>query len=95
MMNILEITLSNILLKIWFRIKIKFKSYFETEFIFFQKWKAMILERLRQRFGFEIESNTDSNKSRCFLLTLLNLNQYIITKINAWRHECNKHLYRA
>jgi hypothetical protein len=25
----------------------------------------------------------------------INLKQYIITKINAWRHECNNHLYRA
>jgi hypothetical protein len=54
----------------------------------------MILERLRQSFGFEIESNMDSNESGHFLLALLNLKQYIITEINAWRHECNKHLYR-
>jgi hypothetical protein len=45
MKNILKITLSNILLKIWFRIKNKFKSDFETKDIF-EKWKAMILERL-------------------------------------------------
>jgi hypothetical protein len=51
----------------------------------------MILERLRRSFGFEIESNTDSNVNGCFLLALINLKQYIITKINAWRHECNKH----
>jgi hypothetical protein len=31
MMNILEITLSDILLKIWFRIEMKFKSDFETK----------------------------------------------------------------
>jgi hypothetical protein len=80
--------------EIGFRIKIKFKLDFETNDIF-QKWKAMILERLRRSFGFEIESNTDSNESGPFLLALLNLNQYIITKINVWWHECNKHLYRA
>jgi hypothetical protein len=55
----------------------------------------MILERLRRRFGFEFESNTDLNKSGRFLLELLNPKQYIITKINAWQHECNKHLYRG
>jgi hypothetical protein len=33
----------------------------------------MILERLRQSFGFEIESITDSNESGRFLLALLNL----------------------
>jgi hypothetical protein len=63
--------------------------------IIFQKWKAMILKRLQRSFGFEIESNTNLNESGRFLLTLLNLKQYIFTKINAWRHECNKHLYRA
>jgi hypothetical protein len=42
-----------------------------------------ILERLRQSFGFEIESNMDLNESGHFLLALLNLKQYIITKINA------------
>jgi hypothetical protein len=46
MMNILEITLSNILLKIWFQINIKFKLDFETKIIFFKKWKAKICERL-------------------------------------------------
>jgi hypothetical protein len=55
----------------------------------------MILERLRQSFGFEIESNMDSNESGRFLLALINVNQYISTKINAWWHECNKHLYIA
>jgi hypothetical protein len=45
MMNISEITLLNILFKIWFRIKIKFKSDFKTKDIF-QKLKAMILQRL-------------------------------------------------
>jgi hypothetical protein len=94
MTNILEKTLSNILFKIWFRIEIKFKLDFETKDIF-QKWKAMILERLQRRFGFEFESNTNSNESGCFLLALLNLKQFIITKINAWRHECNNQLYRA
>jgi hypothetical protein len=54
---ILEITLLNILFKFWFRMKIKFKLDFETKNIF-QKWKAMVLERLRRRFDFEIESNT-------------------------------------
>jgi hypothetical protein len=43
----------------------------------------MILERLRRKFDFEFESNTDSNESERFLLALLNLNQYISTKINA------------
>jgi hypothetical protein len=57
MTNILEIMLSNILFKIWFRIKIKFKSDFEIKDIF-EKWKAMILERLRRSFGFEFESST-------------------------------------
>jgi hypothetical protein len=42
---ILEITLSNIPFKIWFQIEIKFKSDFKNNDIF-QKWKAMILERL-------------------------------------------------
>jgi hypothetical protein len=41
--------------------------------IIFKKWKAMILKRLRRSFGFEIESNMDSNESGCFLLALLNL----------------------
>jgi hypothetical protein len=54
----------------------------------------MILERLRRSFGFELESNSNSNESGRFLLALLNLKQYIIIKINAWRHECNKYLYR-
>jgi hypothetical protein len=49
-MNILEITLSNILFKIWFQIEIKFKSDFETKDIF-QKWKALIFEKLRRSFG--------------------------------------------
>jgi hypothetical protein len=69
MTNILERMLSNILFKIWFRIEMKFKSDFETKDIF-QKWKAMVLERLRRRFGFQIESNTDSNESGCFLHAL-------------------------
>jgi hypothetical protein len=43
----------------------------------------MILERHRRSFGLEIESNMDSNESGRFLLALLNLKQYIITKINA------------
>jgi hypothetical protein len=43
----------------------------------------MILERLRRSFGFEIESNMDSNENGRFLLALLNLKQYIITKISA------------
>jgi hypothetical protein len=77
---ILEITLSNILFKIWFQNKIKFKSDFETKDIF-KKWKAVILERLRWRFDFEFESNMDSNESGHFLLALLK--QYIITKISA------------
>jgi hypothetical protein len=55
---------------------------FETKDIF-QKWKARILERLRWRFGFENESNMDSNESGCFLLALPNLKQYNSTKINA------------
>jgi hypothetical protein len=47
----------------------------------------MILERLRQSFGFEFESNMDSNESGRFLLALLNLKQYISTKINALRYD--------
>jgi hypothetical protein len=43
----------------------------------------MILERPHWSFGLEIESNMDSNESGHFLLTLLNIKQYIITKINA------------
>jgi hypothetical protein len=43
----------------------------------------MILERLRWSFSFEIESNMDSNESGRFLLAILNLKQYIITKISA------------
>jgi hypothetical protein len=41
----------------------------------------MILEMLRWSFGFEIESITDSNESRRFLLALLNLKQYISIKL--------------
>jgi hypothetical protein len=26
---------------------------------------------------------------------IINLGQYISTKINAYQHECNKHFYRA
>jgi hypothetical protein len=55
----------------------------------------MILKRLRQRFGFEFEPNSDFDESERFLLTLINLKQYISTKIIAWRHECNKQLYIA
>jgi hypothetical protein len=84
--KILEIRLLEFLFKIHFGIEIKFKLDFETKDIF-QKWKAMILEKPRRSVGFEIESNMDSNKSRRFLLTLLNLKQYIITKINEWWHE--------
>jgi hypothetical protein len=69
MTKILEIGFSELLFKIWFRIEIIFKSDFETKDIF-QKWKAVILERLRRSFGFEIESNTDSNESGHFLLAL-------------------------
>jgi hypothetical protein len=43
----------------------------------------MIFERLRRRFGFEFESNSDLDKSERFLLALINLKQYISTKINA------------
>jgi hypothetical protein len=53
----------------------------------------MIFERLLWRFGFEFESNVDVDESECFLLTLINLKQYINTKLNVGRHECNKHLY--
>jgi hypothetical protein len=70
-MKIFEIRLLELHFEIWFRIKIKFKSDFETRDIF-QKWKAIILERLRRSFGFEIESNTDSNGSGHFLLALPN-----------------------
>jgi hypothetical protein len=68
-MKILEIRLLKFLFKIWLRIEIKFKSDFETKDIF-QKWKAMIFERLRRSFGFEFESNTDLNESGRFLLAL-------------------------
>jgi hypothetical protein len=40
------------------------------------------LKRLRRSFDFKFESNTDSNESGRFLLALLNVKQYIITKIN-------------
>jgi hypothetical protein len=50
---------------------------------FFQKWKAMILKRLRRSFGFKIESKMDLNERGRFLHTPLNLKQYSITKINA------------
>jgi hypothetical protein len=93
-MKILEIRLLEFLFKIRYRIEIKFKSDFEIKDIF-QKWKAIILERLRWSFGFKFESNMDLNESGHFLLALLNLKQYIITKINAWRHECNNQLCRA
>jgi hypothetical protein len=43
----------------------------------------MILEWPRLTFGFEIESNTGSNESGRFLLAILNLEQYISTKITA------------
>jgi hypothetical protein len=49
----------------------------------------MISKRFRRSFGFEIESNMDSNERGRFLLALLNLKQYNITKIDAWRHEWN------
>jgi hypothetical protein len=52
-----------------------------------------IFERLQRRFGFEFESNLDFGESKSFLLALINLMQYISTKINAWWHECNEHLY--
>jgi hypothetical protein len=75
-----------LLFKIRFQIVIKFKLDFETKNIF-EKWKAMIFERLRQRFGFKLESNLDFDESERFLLELINLKQYINTKINVWRHE--------
>jgi hypothetical protein len=68
-MKILDLGLLELLFKIRFRMEIKFKSDFETKDIF-QKWKAVILERLRWSFGFEIESNTNSNESGRFLLAL-------------------------
>jgi hypothetical protein len=71
-MEILEIRLLKFLFKICFQIEIEFKFDFETNDSF-QKWKAMILERPRWSFDFEIESNMGSNESGCFLLTLLNL----------------------
>jgi hypothetical protein len=55
----------------------------------------MIFKRLRQRFGFEFESNSDFDESERFLLSLINLKQYFSTKINAWQYECNKQLYVA
>jgi hypothetical protein len=80
-MKILEIRLLEFLFKIRFRMKIELYQILKSR-IFFQKWKTMILKRLRQSFGFEIKSNTDSNESGRFLLALLNLKQYISTKIN-------------
>jgi hypothetical protein len=49
----------------------------------FPKMESKILKRLRRCFGFEIESNMDSNESGRFLLTLLNLKHYTSTKINS------------
>jgi hypothetical protein len=54
---------------------------FETKDIF-QKWKEMIFEKLGWRFGLEFESNSDFDESEYFLLTLINLKQYISIKIN-------------
>jgi hypothetical protein len=51
MMNILEIKLLNILLKIWFRIEIKFKSDFETK-IFFPKMESNDFEKASMEFWF-------------------------------------------
>jgi hypothetical protein len=81
MTNILEITLSNILLKIWFRIEIKFQSDFKTNDIF-PNMESNNFGNVSTEFWFRIKSNTDLNESGCFLLTLLNLKQYIITKLN-------------
>jgi hypothetical protein len=53
----------------------------------------MIFEMLQWMFDFKFEYNSNFDESEHFLLTLINLNQYISIKINAWRHECNKHLY--
>jgi hypothetical protein len=61
----------------------------------FPKMESKDFERPRWSFGFEIESNMDLSERGCFLLALLNLEQYIITKTNAWWHECNNQLYRA
>jgi hypothetical protein len=47
----------------------------------------MIFERLRRRFGFKFECNSNFNESEHFLLALINLKQYISTTINVWRHE--------
>jgi hypothetical protein len=41
-------------------------------------------------FGFEFESNLDFDESERFLLALINLKQFISTKVNAWQHKCNK-----
>jgi hypothetical protein len=51
--------------------------------IFFQKWIVIIFERLRWSFDFEFVSNSDFIESEHFLLALINLKQYISTKINA------------
>jgi hypothetical protein len=80
-MKILEIRLLEFLFKIRFRMKIEFKSDFEIKDIF-SKMENNDFEKARQSFGFEIISNTDSNESGRFLLALLNLKQYISTKIN-------------
>jgi hypothetical protein len=41
------------------------------------------------------ESNLNFDESEMLSTRTINLGQYISTKINAWWHECNKHLYRA
>jgi hypothetical protein len=41
------------------------------------------------------KSNLNFDESEMLSTRTINLGQYINTKINAWQHECNKHLYRA
>jgi hypothetical protein len=69
MTNILEIMLLNILFNIWFRIEIKFKSDFKTKDIF-PNMESNNFGKAWTEFWFRIKSNTDSNESGCFLLTL-------------------------
>jgi hypothetical protein len=66
---ILETRLSEILFKFRFQTKSNLNQILK-QMIFFKKWKAMILEMLRQSFGFAVESNKDLNESGRFLYAL-------------------------
>jgi hypothetical protein len=93
-MRTLGIRLSKILFEIRFRIGIKFNSNFETNDIF-KNGKQLIFERLRQSFWVS-NLNLMCIRMKANLSThIINLKQFMSTKINARRHECNKYLYRA